>query len=45
MNEETLASDAEPGHDVVKLGLQPLDPVWNVTRQTRTHLEGALAAL
>ncbi|KAG7539620.1 hypothetical protein FFLO_03496 [Filobasidium floriforme] len=45
MNEETLINESESGSGSMILDLQPLDPVWNVTRNTRAYLESALARL
>lgn len=45
MNEETVIDEPQAEAEMVRLALQPLDPVWNVTRHTRAYLESALARL
>jgi hypothetical protein len=45
MNEATLSEATEEREEDPPLGLQPLDPVWNVTRATRKYIEDALAML
>jgi hypothetical protein len=43
MNEHISSLDTDQAA-IVRLNLQPLDPVWNVSWETRQYLESALRA-